>query len=534
MDNNVAESKTPAKKKIRLWPALLLATLAIGSIVWVKLQENWPFQARNLATAKIVVISVILLMIWWTFFSRAPGRLRLRTTYGLVGCALAFALLFRLRGMSGDLAPIFEFRWSRSNVAEQLPATSAPLIMVRSASPATNDFPQFLGPNRDGVLSGPRLATNWTAQPPALIWQHKVGAGWSGFAVVGNVCLTHEQRGENECVTAYESASGKSLWVHSDKARYNTVVAGEGPRDTPTVVSNRVYTCGATGLLNCLDLSTGHRIWFRDLLAGDGKIPDWGVASSPLYVDGMIVVHGGEKARHSLYAFRADDGQPVWEAGTINPSYASPTLATLAGTRQILAFNDGSVSGQDPKTGAILWEKPWGNGNVECAAPVVINEKQVLFSSGYGVGSELLEISSGTDSKLAVKILWKSIRMKAKFSHIYARGGFIYGLDDGIFACVDLKDGSQRWKEGRYGHGQGLLVGDLYLLMAESGDLVLLHPTPVAANELARFPVFKAKTWNPIALAGNLLLVRNDQEAACLRLPVATLRTVQSRSLSSW
>jgi outer membrane protein assembly factor BamB len=205
----------------------------------------------------------------------------------------------------------------------------------------------------------------------------------------------------------------------------------------------------------------------------------------------------------------------------MTPSYGSPSFAMLAETPQILAFNDGAISGHDPKTGATLWQRPWGNGNVVCASPVVVDENRVLFSSGYGVGAELLEISR-TNSRLVATPVWKSIRMKAKFSHMFIRDGFLYGLDDGIFACVDLKDGSQKWKEGRYGHGQGLLVGDLYLLMAESGELVLLRPTPNASNEVTRFRVFDSKTWNPIALADDLLLVRNDREAACLRLPIAS------------
>jgi outer membrane protein assembly factor BamB len=190
----------------------------------------------------------------------------------------------------------------------------------------------------------------------------------------------------------------------------------------------------------------------------------------------------------------------------------------LAEVPQILSFNDGSVSGHHPATGATLWEKSWGNGNVVCAAPVIVSTNQVLFSSGYGVGAELLEISRASTNRLTAKLLWKSIRMKSKFAHLFARDGSLYGLDDGIFACVNLTDGSQRWKEGRYGHGQGLLINDLYLLMAESGELVLLRPTAEAPNELARFRVFNSKTWNPIALSGDLLLVRNDQETACLRL----------------
>ncbi len=505
---------------MRWWPGALIAGLMIAAVAWVWAQDDWPFQKRNLSAAQIGLVGAILLIIWWTFFSRASNRLRLCATYGLVGILVVGALLFRLRGMSGDMAPIFEFRWAKASV-QKVQQTLSDLTSASSLKRVvTNDFPQFLGPNRNGVLTGPHLETNWTSHPPKVIWREKIGAAWSGFSVVGNICLTQEQRGEDECVVARELASGKELWLHSDKARYNKIVAGEGPRSTPTVVSNRVYACGATGILNCLDLFTGKVIWSRDVLAaGGGNIPDWGVASSPLCVSGLVIVHGGEDGKNSLHAFLDDDGKLIWSAGVMNPSYASPSFAVLAGVPQILAFNDGAISSHDPKTGAILWQRPWGNGNVVCASPVVVDDDKVVFSSGYGVGAELLQVSQ-TNSKLAVTALWKSIRMKSKFSHLFARDGFLYGLDDGIFACVDLKDGSQKWKEGRYGHGQGLAVGDLYLLMAESGELVLMRPTPDAPNELARFRVFESKTWNPIALAGDLLLVRNDREAACLQLTV--------------
>jgi len=383
------------------------------------------------------------------------------------------------------------------------------------------DFPQFLGPNRDGVLAGPPLETNWIAHPPEILWRHSVGAAWSGFSIVGNVCYTQEQRAENDCVVAYELLSGKEIWVHSDPGRYDTVIAGEGPRATPTIVNNHVYACGGMGILNCLDATTGKLIWARDLITESAsEIPQWGYACSPLVIEDRVVVHGGEGPMRSLLAFRAGDGDLIWSAGTHGPSYASPSLATLAGVSQVLAFNDGTVSGHDPETGGMLWEKPWGNGNVVCAAPVVVNSNRVLFSSGYGVGSLLFEITNSASHNLEATLVWKSIRMKSKFAHLFTKNECLFGLDDGILACVNLSDGSQRWKEGRYGHGQGLLVGEFYLLMAEAGELVLLRPTPKGPNELARFRVFNAKTWNPIALSGNLLLVRNDREAACLRLPL--------------
>lgn len=438
----------------------------------------------------------------------------------MVGLALIGAALFQIRGVSGDLMPIIEFRWAKR---ETPAAIAKPASTIQRLDVATNHaFPQFLGPNRDGVLPGPQLDTNWSAHPPEILWRIKVGPAWSGFAVVGDVALTQEQRGENECVVAYDVVSGKQLWLHTDPARYNTTIAGDGSRATPTVASNRVFTFGATGILNCLDLATGRLLWTRDVVKESaGKVLQWGCTSSPLLVNELVIVHGGESAARSLFAFRAADGEPAWSAGNDDASYASPLLTTLADTAQILAFNNGSVSGHDAATGETLWQKHWGNGNVVCASPVVVSSNRVLFSSGYGVGAELLEIARTESGKFAAKLVWKSIRMKAKFAHLFARDGFLYGLDDGIFACVDLADGAQRWKEGRYGHGQGLLVGDVYLLMAEPGELVLLRPTPEAPNELARFRVFSSKTWNPPALSGDLLFVRNDREAACLRLKLA-------------
>lgn len=525
MLRHVPEINQPAAPKlprpIRWWPAIVMGALALGTICWVRAHTDWPFQKRNLETAKAVIIATGLLLIWWTFFSRARWRLRLGVLASFFLLVAAVPALFRIRGVSGDLLPIFEFRWAKHELPSSVQTNSVSTFPSLNVS-TNNVFPQFYGPNRDGVLPDLTLETNWAAHPPVLLWKQKIGAAWSGFAIVGEIGVTQEQRGEDECVVAYEVKTGRQLWLHADRTRYATVIAGEGPRATPTIVSNRVFTCGATGRLNCLGLASGKVIWSRDIVAeAKGRVPGWGCASSPLIVDGMVIVHGGEDTGHALFAFQSEDGKPVWSAGSASPSYASPVLATLGGVRQVLAFNHRQTAGYDAASGATLWERPWGNGNPSCSAPVVISTNRVLFSGGYGVGAELLELAGDGADKMAAKLIWKSPRMKAKFAHLFALNGFLYGLDDGVFACVNLADGAQQWKEGRYGHGQGLLVGGNYLLMAESGELVLLRPTPEAPNELARFSVFGTKTWNPPALAGEYLLVRNDLEAAGLRLQLA-------------
>jgi outer membrane protein assembly factor BamB len=159
------------------------------------------------------------------------------------------------------------------------------------------------------------------------------------------------------------------------------------------------------------------------------------------------------------------------------------------------------------------------------SVPLLLSSNRVLVSQGYGGGSELLQIFRG-DERWHTRRLWKSIRMKSKFGTLIQRDGFVYGLDDGALACIDASNGELKWKGDRYGHGQMILIGDILLLMAESGEIVLLEPNPKEQRELCRFKVFSAKTWNPPALAGDLLLVRNDQEAACLRLPLAGQQSV--------
>jgi outer membrane protein assembly factor BamB len=504
---------------LRWWPAGLVLGVASLAIIWIRDRADWSFQERNIGTLSTVLTALVLLLIWWLTLSRAYWKAR----WVVAGCLLAALgttlTLFRFRGVSGDLRPILEPRWAGHRTSG--PASSGVGITRPTGSAYNFDFPQFLGPARNGQLAGPVLKRDWLASPPKIIWRHQIGSGWSGWAIVGGRAFTQEQQGDNECSTCYDVLTGQRLWSYAVSAHYASVIAGEGPRCTPTVASNRVFTLGATGALTCLDPATGNRLWSRNIVEDAGsRVPEWGFAGSPLVYDRKVIVSAGGSADRSLLAYNIENGEIIWHAGTRPVSYSSPSLATLCGVRQVLAFNSRHITAHDALSGQVLWEYPWGNGQPQVAAPVSIASNQVLFSSGYGVGSELLDLIRNSEGNLTAKQVWRSVKMKAKFANLVQRDGYLYGLDDGVLACLELKDGSQRWKEGRYGHGQGLLVGDLFLMMAENGELVLLQPAPDRPHELNRFRVFSAKTWNPIALAGELLLVRNDQEAACVKLAI--------------
>ncbi len=508
---------------VRWWPAGLIVALATFAIAFVRVFPGLSHQQRNLRTMVISIITVALLLLWVLLLSRLRWKTRGFVFGGVVGLIGLVAGLFEIHGVTGDLLPILKFRWRGPLVAVPPPVAEAPPApSSRVAAASSPSFPQFMGPHRNATVpDGPRLARDWTAQPPEKLWRQPIGAAWSGFAVVGQRAVTQEQRGEEEMVVCYELLTGRVLWTHADAAHYHTTIAGEGPRCTPTIVGDKAVTLGATGILNCLELLTGRRVWSKNIFTDSQSQPgEWGAAGSPLVLNDLVIVNPGGKNDRSLVAYRLTDGAFAWGGGDDNASYSSPFASTLGGVAQVLMFNQHAIFGHDAFTGRVLWQHPWDSKQPHVTLPVVLPGDRVLVSSGYGVGSEMLEIKRDDASKFSATRLWKTNRLKAKFNNLVTRDGYVYGLDDGILACVDLATGDLKWKDGRYGHGQFILVGDVLLITAENGDVVLVDPVPTERRELTGFSALKGKTWNPPALAGDLLLVRNDQEAACYRLPV--------------
>lgn len=392
-----------------------------------------------------------------------------------------------------------------------------------------------MGVHRNGTVPNVRLARTWDSNPPQLLWRQPIGAGWSGFVAVNGYAVTMEQRGDEELVTCYETATGKLIWAHGEKNRHETVLGGVGPRSTPTIHDGKVYTLGPSGSLLCLEGATGEVLWHDNLLVRyhvppgeDSKAIAWGRSGSPLVVDDFVVVPaGGPKAgpHVSLAAFNRLTGELVWEAGDRQVSYASPTLAMLGDRRLIVSVNENNVSGHDVATGAVLWQVDWpgsSSGNATTSQASLLTDGRMLLSKGYGAGAALWRLTAGQDGTITTQELWANPAvLKTKFANHVIHQGFVYALSDGILECIEFESGKKQWKKGRYGHGQILLVGDVLLVQAESGDVLLVEATPDKFHEIADFSAIDGKTWNNLCLYGDLLLVRNAEEAACYRLPTA-------------
>ncbi len=400
--------------------------------------------------------------------------------------------------------------------------STAPVSAVSlTASPVNADFlwPGYRGAARDGAYRDMPIRTDWPAGGLTPMWKQPVGGGYASFAIAGGRAFTIEQRGRNEVVAAYDVMTGRELWKDSWPAHVQESMGGEGPRATPTWAGGLVYALGATGELRAYEDTTGKVAWRTNILedAGASNL-GWGMAASPLVTDEAVIVLPGGGAGRSVVAYDRRSGKILWNALDDQQAYAAPMQVTLAGTPQLLVVSAKRLMGLSLDRRDVLWDTPWTTQyDINAAQPLVIGGNRVFYSSGYGTGAAVFEIVKEGE-RFAAREIWRNIRMKNSAESSVLRDGFIYGLDEGILACVDAGTGELKWKGGRYGYGQLLLAGDRLIVITDTGDLVLVAATPDQHRELARSPAITGKTWNVPALAGGVLLVRNARQMAAFDL----------------
>jgi outer membrane protein assembly factor BamB len=506
--------------------APLIERLVAPVLMIVALLVTPKFLHVSIATAMMgmmfyfFAIPVIGLAIvaWAVATKRVPNRLRFPTMVVAILLASGSWILIRTNGMTADAHEDFDWRWAKT-AEEKLLAQSnsdqATIPTVQAAVKKGANWPGFRGANRDGIIHGVQIETNWSAKPPVEIWHKPVGPGCSSFAAMGNVFFTQEQRGEFETVSCYDLVTCKPIWSHRDKARFYDSHAGAGPRSTPTLSGDYIYTLGGTGILNALKASDGTLVWSRDAATDAGvKVLTWGFSSSPLVIDSIVIVALSGK----LAAYNIANGNPLWYGPDGGNSYSSPQLATIGGVQQVILMSMAGAVSVEPKSGKQLWKYDWSAPD-RILQPAFISEGEFLLS-GETQSLRRVYVSKVQDI-WSVKERWNSTEMKLNFNDFIIHKGFAYGFDGPYIACVDIKDGKRTWKGNPY-RGWLLLLADqdILIVLTEKGDLALVKATPDKFTELAKIPAIKGKTWNHPALAGDVLLVRNAEEMAAYRLSV--------------
>lgn len=578
-DDKQADAADFGLKPLRVWPPVLFVAAMVVARWLPSLIEDGPPNLWMSAAFGPLLCSILILL-WWLIASRASvkervigliacvagigvtaaavdrsilgpvmmvvtvpmgmslfavgvvlfGRtLSLRRTFIaslLAICGFSFSTLLRSDGMWGDFAPGLHWRWTPSPEQELLAKIKQTSVDRVQGAVADDlkleeaEWSGFRGADRTGRQRGVVFSGDWNDRPPQELWKIPVGPGWSSFSVVGNLLFTQEQRGPHEAVVCYDADTGGEVWTQQVDSRFEEAIGGPGPRATPTIAATGIFAMGAEGYLLRLDARTGDIIWQQDLReVAERDPPMWGFSSSPLVVGSMVIVHAGGSGDKGVVAFDIESGELAWSAAAGGHSYSSPHPAVIGGESLVLVATDDGVNVLDPTTGRERLNYVWKHQGYRVLQPQIIDRDAILIPTGMGTGTRLVRIKA-EGGELHPEELWTSRQLKPDYNDLVVYQEHGYGFDGLIFTCIDLQTGKRRWKGGRYGKGQVVLLEDsgMLLVISEKGELVLLKADPSGHTELARAQVIEGKTWNHPVVVGDRVFVRNGQQAACYQL----------------
>jgi hypothetical protein len=398
-------------------------------------------------------------------------------------------------------------------------------FFIFAATPVrADDWPQFLGPTRNGVSAEKGLAGSWPKTGPPVLWQHEVGEGFSGPVIAGDRLIIFHRIGDGEVVECLHAVTGKPQWKFAYPTTYSDALGkGDGPRSTPVITASRVVTLGAEGALHCLDLEKGTRLWSRRLLK-EYNVPAsyFGVGTSPVVAEGLVLVNVGAKGA-GIVAFALEDGKPAWKATDDGPSYSSPVMTTAGNRGLAVFFTRFGPALVDVKTGEVRYRQKWRaryDASVNAATPLVIGDR-LFFSACYETGALLLKLKA--DGSAEEEWHGENVMDNHYNTAIYHQG-HLYGFHGRqesrpAFRCVELATKKIAWEKEAYGCGAMVLAEDVLIVVTEGGDLVLVEATPVAYRPLSRTKVFDASPCRAqIALANGRLYARDQRKLVCFNL----------------
>ncbi|MBL8854300.1 MAG: PQQ-like beta-propeller repeat protein [Planctomycetaceae bacterium] len=506
------------------WPERFLGVVGIGLVLAITVAVMDP----SMRGAPILVLTLPTTMASFAIGLIAQSRvLQIRRTWVallLAAIAASGSAMLKNDGATGSFSFGFSWRWQPTPEEEFLAQRSTNLRATRQ--PTIESFqqptwPGFRGPERDGSQHGQVFSADWKSQPPKQIWRIKLGPAWSSFAVADQFLVTQEQRGPNEAIVCYDAENGLEVWAREIKSRFFDELGGLGPRATPTIADGRVFALGAEGWLVCLEATAGEIVWQVDISELTKEEPPmWGYSCSPLVHNGLVIVHAVGAGDLGIVAFDATTGAVRWSVPANKQSYSSMHLTKFFGGEQLVFLGSDGALFLDPATGKTLHQHPHEIAGYRAVQPAVIDSQRLMFTSEFA-GARVIELAP-SETGLTSKEVWTSRSLKPDFNDFVVHQGYAYGFDGAVFACVDLKDGQRRWKQGRYGKGQVLLLADSNLMLViaeESGELVLLETNPDEHVERSSLQALDGKTWNHPVVVGNRLYLRNAKEAVCYELP---------------
>lgn len=382
------------------------------------------------------------------------------------------------------------------------------------------DWPQWRGPNRDGVSGETDLLTAWPSNGPKLRWEQKAGEGFASIAVDKGRVFTIFQDQADETIACWDAETGKERWRFTYPGYYQNSY-GNGPRSTPSIAGDFVYAIGGSGIMHCLKASSddpkGELVWKKDLMSDfKADVPKWGVSFSPLVEDGRIFIMPGGPDGNALAALDPKTGAVLWKKHDDPASYSSPIAATIHDQRQILFFTGVRLVSVIPETGEQLWVFAWPvEYNCNIATPIVVQD-YVYISSGYGRGCAMLKIDKQGDA-WQPNLVYKNRNMRTHFSSCVRHQDHVFGFDDSNLTCMNIRTGKVAWKQRGFDKGSVLLANDQLIIYGESGVLALAEANPTEYREVSRFQFSEDKRscWSVPVIANGRMYVRDQSKLAC-------------------
>ena len=381
-------------------------------------------------------------------------------------------------------------------------------LSAETAAQAGGNWPQWRGPNRDGISTESGLLKQWPADGPPLAWKTSgAGTGYSSLAISNGRIYTMGLRGDREYVIAFDVATGKQVWATAHGGAYRDS-RGDGPRGTPTVDGDRLYALGGNGDLSALEVTTGRVVWTMNILQKfGGSNIKWGISESPLVIGEKVLVNAGGPGA-SVIALNKKDGSLIWKSQSDQAGYSSGMPIKINNNTQVVFFTDNRAVGLDLNTGKFLWEYSRASNNVANVATPVVRGNRVFVSSDYGTGAALVEVAADGSAKE----VYFTKEMRNHHSTSILIGDYLYGFSSGILTAMRFDTGEVAWKDRSVGKGSLVYAdGNLYAF-SENGVVGLVEASPAGYHEKGRFRIKQESlpTWTHPVVAGGRLYLRDQ------------------------